>query len=439
MRINLGSTRPAKGIGLVRVLAGAGVLLAVACSPRLPTPPELASTPDERREQDLDYLVAVIEQVHPDPFLRQPEATFRAEVEAVRSAIPELDDASFHVALLRLLSSLQDAHCGMWMCSSCPHAMRCLPASFDEGVFAIACNPDHMDLLGARIVSINGHSSEHVLDRCGEVIPASNTHRTRHRAPDLIMRPSLLRGLGLAEHADRITVEFELPGGDLVTREFRTEGFDGDSWYHVLRNMEDLPATIHPQLHESGAPYWWMYLPDDRMVYLQYNAVQTHDEYPFDEMVEEFLARIDRDDVARVVVDVRYNGGGNNGLIDPLDDGLASLARRGRLDHLYVLTGPATFSSGVDVVVRLRGNAGAIVVGTPTGGMPNSFGNAVDFTLPDSGIEGWCSSGYFRLIDGDPGTLVPDVDVGRPWSDYSSGRDTALEWILSQDDDARGE
>jgi hypothetical protein len=393
-----------------------------------------ADTPEARREQDLDYLVATLDAIHPDPFMRYPETSFRKDVEALRLAIPELDETSFHMALLRLLASLQDAHCGSWEYESpaYPIAMPCVAESFDGGYFVIYCAKDHLDLLGARVVSIDGHPYEALVDRCAEVIPAANPQRVAYRAPRLLMSPRFLHALGLSKRPDQFAVEFELPGGDTISRALTAEEFDFNSGHHVLSDVEDRPSTIHPRPHDTGAPYWWEYRPDERMLYLQYNAVRTHDEYPFDGMVGELLSRIERGDVNTIVVDVRYNGGGNNGLIDPLDEGLSALAGRGDLDHLYVLIGARTFSSGVDVAVRLRDNAGATLVGTATGGMPNSFGDAMDFSLPNSGIELWCSTGYYRLIDGDPPTLMPDVDVGRPWRDYGTGRDTAMEWVRAQ-------
>jgi len=417
-----------------------GLLCLASCGKPAPPPHPLpADTPEARREQDLDYLVAIIEAIHPDPFLRMAEADFRAQVEQLRLAISEADEASFQLGLLRLLASLQDAHCGTsaFETSAYPIALPALAEAFDEGYFLSGCTPDHLDLLGARILSIDGHDYESLVERCAELIPAANPHRVSSRAPRLLMSPRILHALGLSEHADRYTAEFELPDGKRLFREFTAGERDFNSAHHILTDVQDLSPTIHPQPHESGAPYWWEHQPDEALIYLQYNAVQTHDEYPFDEMVEELLARIERDDVETLVVDVRYNGGGNNGLIDPLDDGLSALRRRGTLDHLYVLTGSQTFSSGVDVAVRLQENAGAEVVGTATGGMPNSFGNAVDFNLPNSDFEAWCSSGYFRLLEGEPPTLEPDVDVGRPWADYGVGRDTAMEWVRSQGTQAR--
>ncbi len=423
---------------LVIVVGLSGHAYLVGCGPPDPPPhPVPASTLNAQREQDLDYLVAAIEHIHPKPFLRIQETNFEEIVEGVRLSIPELDDAGFHLALARVLASIQDAHCGLevFNSSAYPIALPCNVKAFDEGWFVVSCTEDHSDLLASRIVAIDGQPYESLVDRCSEFIPAANAHRVVYRAPRWLMAPGFLHALGLCAEADRYTVEFELPSGEHISRDLLSGDLDSgdfESGVHVFSGKEDLPRSIHPQSHETGAPYWWTYEPDNRLLYLQYNAVQTHDDYPFEDMVDSFLDRIDQGGVDVVVVDVRYNGGGNNGLIGPLDWGLTARARRGDLGRLYVLVSGRTFSSGVDVGVRLRDNAGATVVGTPTGGMPNSFGNSVSFILPNSKIKGDCSSGYFRLVDGEPPTLDPHEHIDQLWTDYSIGRDTAMEWVRAQ-------
>ena len=417
---------------LVIVVGLFGHAYLVGCGPPDPPPhPVPAGTVNAQREQDLDYLVATIEHIHPKPFLRIQETNFKEIVEEVRLSIPELDDAGFHLALSRVLASIQDAHCALevFNSSAYPIVSSLNTEAFDEGWFVVSCTGGHSDLLASRVVSIDGQPCEKLVDRCSEYIPAANAHRVVYRAPRWLMAPGFLHALGLCAEADRYTIEFELPSGEHISRDFLSGELDSKSGVHVLSGKEDLPRSIHPQSHETGAPYWWTYEPDNRLLYLQYNAVHTHDDYPFEDMVDSFLDRIDQGGVDVVVVDVRYNGGGNNSLIEPLDRGLAMRARRGDLGTLYVLTSGRTFSSGVDVGVHLRDNAGATVVGTPTGGMPNSFGNAVPFILPNSKIKGRCSSGYFRLVDGEPPTLEPHELLGRPWADYSIGRDTAMGWV----------
>ena len=99
---------------LVIVVGLFGHAYLVGCGPPDPPPhPVPAGTVNAQREQDLDYLVATIEHIHPKPFLRIQKTNFKEIVEEVRLSIPELDDAGFHLALSRVLASIQDAHCGL--------------------------------------------------------------------------------------------------------------------------------------------------------------------------------------------------------------------------------------------------------------------------------------------------------------------------------------
>ena len=70
-----------------------------------------------------------------------------------------------------------------------------------------------------------------------------------------------------------------------------------------------LPVGEPLWLQDRDAPLWWEFLPDSGTLYVQYNAIEGG----INQVVEEILARAKQDDVERVVVDLRKNGGGDNG------------------------------------------------------------------------------------------------------------------------------
>ena len=71
---------------------------------------------------------------------------------------------------------------------------------------------------------------------------------------------------------------------------------------------------------------------------------------------------------------------------------------------------------------------GAVLVGTPTGGKPNSYGDVSTFSLPNSGLQVGYSTKYFRLREGeDPPSVAPEVTVETTLADVRSGRDPLLE------------
>jgi hypothetical protein len=91
------------------------------------------------------------------------------------------------------------------------------------------------------------------------------------------------------------------------------------------------------------------------------------------------LARSPR--VRRVVVDLRLNGGDNNTSYGSL---LAALRSRtiNRPGKLRVLTSWITFSAAGNFAAEVDRSTHARLVGEPTGGSPNNYGDALDVELP---------------------------------------------------------
>jgi hypothetical protein len=83
--------------------------------------------------------------------------------------------------------------------------------------------------------------------------------------------------------------------------------------------------------------------------------------------------------------------------------------------------------------IRLAQETRAILVGTPTGGRPNGYGEVRSFELPNSKLGVTYCTKYFRAMPAsDPASLVPEVLVPSGWADYLADRDPVLEAVLSR-------
>jgi C-terminal processing protease CtpA/Prc len=103
--------------------------------------------------------------------------------------------------------------------------------------------------------------------------------------------------------------------------------------------------------------------------------------------------------------------------------------------ELFVLTGPATFSSGNWFAAVMHDNGFAKLVGEPTGNAPSSYGDVLSFTLPESGTSYTLSFKRWRRPDPerDPAaTLVPDVAVPRTRESVRDGSDPVLDWLRAR-------
>jgi hypothetical protein len=94
-----------------------------------------------------------------------------------------------------------------------------------------------------------------------------------------------------------------------------------------------------------------------------------------------------------------------------------------------VLIGRQTFSSALMNAVQFRKLTKATLVGEPTGGRPNHFGETRTFTLPGSGMTIQHSTKYFRQQAQDDDALYPDVRVDVRAADYAAGRDPVMEEV----------
>jgi Peptidase family S41 len=178
-----------------------------------------------------------------------------------------------------------------------------------------------------------------------------------------------------------------------------------------------------------GAWYWSQYLQDSQTLFVQYNLCQNDAQHQFGEIAKRAMADVDTRKVHRVVIDLRWNGGGNETVIGPLKSGLAS--RLKALGHVYVLIGPGTFSSAVDNAVDLRQSLSATLVGEPTGGMPGGYGQVSTFTLPNSQLVVRFTTKRWDPAGGGLNTLTPDVAAPLRLADVLVGRDPALDAAIA--------
>jgi C-terminal processing protease CtpA/Prc len=182
-------------------------------------------------------------------------------------------------------------------------------------------------------------------------------------------------------------------------------------------------------LRDPAKEFWTQYLKASRTLYVQYNQVGLDSS----DVVDEINANLSSHDVAKIVLDLRNNGGGEARGLQQLLDFLAEpgrdLPRR-----LYVLIGRLTFSAAAIFVVQIEQEVpGAIFVGEATGGAPNFWADVDTVTLPNSGLKALISTTYegYSTPNDHRLAIEPDMPVDLTSADYFSGRDPVLEAALA--------
>ncbi len=112
---------------------------------------------------------------------------------------------------------------------------------------------------------------------------------------------------------------------------------------------------------------------------------------------------------AKLVIDMRDNGGGDNTVgyaevLKPLEARTA-INRKGRL---YVHIGAETFSAAMNNAAQFQDETAAILVGETIGEKPNSYQEPRQFRLPNSHLVVRASTLWYAFRKTGPNLVAPD-------------------------------
>lgn len=366
-------------------------------------------------QDDLAELATQIARHHPGAFAKIKEADWRLAVDDLDQRIPNLDDPHLIAGFERIVAMIGDAHTRLFV----PHT-HTLPLRFlwfDDGVVVAGANADASWAIGKKVVAVGHRSIENAVATLAGLLPSEN---------DADMKDEVMALL-----ADQDA----LAGTDLVLGDDATFTLEGGKELRVAPGGPTPPLALPKTkpLHLQGPTqlaYWNKYVDDQRLLYFQYNACADDARVgPFARFAASTLAFADQHPVDRFVIDLRSNGGGDSRIIAPLIDGLAQ--RPALAGRVFVLIGRETFSSGMLNAIELKERLGATLVGTPTGGNPNGWGEVKSFELPYSHWKGQYSTKRFSNARYTGSTVPPDVAVRVTSDDWFSGRDPAIDAVLA--------
>jgi hypothetical protein len=212
-------------------------------------------------------------------------------------------------------------------------------------------------------------------------------------------------------------------------------------WDSVLpADTSRLPLYLRDPLHT----YWMAWLPAERVLYLQYNrAGNSAEGETLAAFGERALAELARQPVRKVVMDLRFNTGGNLEIAQAFMRRLAETARA-RGARLYVITGAATFSAGVTHVAQLRQWGGATLVGEAPGEEMEFWSEGGNLVMPNSRLTLHFADRIHRYarvkhaqvpaelvdLDLEADRITPEIITPLSFRAWRAGRDPAMEAIL---------
>ena len=371
-------------------------------------------------QREITHLVEEMARLHPDVDHEVPLAQLRAEAAELAERAPGLTRDELVVGLLRLTTlGDRDGHGGIFLhdpAHTRPFSFYPLRVhDFADGVHVVA-DASGGDAVGKRVTAIDGVPTAEVVSRVTPLIPRDNHSTVRLLLPEYLVCAEVLRGLGIVHgpatysFADGSEVEVE-PGASALGSAFAP-----------------LP-TPRPLLLYRGLdqPFVLAPLEGGRSLYVGYHHVTSAPQA----LLDRILRQARKPGFRRLVLDARYNGGGDNTTYYSLLELLNTkpLNRRGKV---AVLVGRMTFSAAGNFAADVDAETKATLVGEPSGGAPNQWGDRIPIPLPRAGLTAYVAAEYVEVEHEDTRLAVePDVRVEPSVADFLAGRDPVLRRALA--------
>ena len=401
-------------------------------------------TAEKAREwkTDLGYVAHTYPKEHANLFHRLDEGKFKKAIKSLESEIPNMSSHRIALELGRIVAMPRDGHSYISVIHDPRMKFQFLPIRFyvfSDGIFVTQAGSKYEEVVGAKLTGIGGLSVKDAVKRIAPYISSDNKFGMYEYAPYYLASPSVLYALGVTKEHSVVPMEFEKDGKQMRVTAKLDASQDNSiaavaksaaQWADVRANASKPKALT---FKHRDRDHWFEYVGDRKLLFVQMNTVQNGKEKTIEQFFGEVVDFVSKNDVEKLVLDLRHNGGGNNQLIRPIIRGLIQMEDIDKRGNLFVVIGRRTFSAAQNLVNALEKWTNATFVGEPTGSYVNMYGDARTFNLPKSGLRLRISELFWQNTSARDNRKwkAPNVAADPVFADYQANVDPAMRAVLA--------
>jgi tetratricopeptide (TPR) repeat protein len=393
---------------------------------------EIDLTREKAWRCDIDYLAKRIIELHYRPYHHVSKANFEKLISELKLNIDSISDEQIIVELMKIIGSLGNGHNLIIPTSPKNGALKRLPIQFyqfDDGVFIVNAEEKFQQWIGYKVESIGAEPIEEALEKTNAVNARDNDMQTLWLGPYYLGLPDVLEGLGIIKNSDQVVMTLTDSNG--VSQEVIMNPIEWS--FAGFPKLPQLMTETQPLfLSKMNDPYWYKFLQDDNVIYIQFNAVTNNENQSLKDFNVELRDQIAQRRTQNLILDLRHNHGGDGSLLRPILKTLQSFEIMNPQGKVFVIIGRETFSAGHNLLTEITKSIDPILVGEPSGSKPNHIGEAGWYQLPYSGLMGLVSTQFHQ--DSKPEDnrkwIAPHIPVSLSSSDYFNGNDKAFNTIM---------
>lgn len=394
-------------------------------------------------QADIQFLKDSLPAKHPNLFFHQEEAEFHKNLDLVASGqnLSIKQKAEVLMQLREVIAQLGDPHTNFGFYELLDSAGY-YPIEifwFADGIWITGAAEPYRSMIGKKLTAINDIPMATVIEKVSNVVPKNEPYFSHKRMHYFLPKEAILAYYNITK-GDSASFTLETANGEQekVQVPVTVGAYSVDAFVH----LENAPYYWQSVLSDLGDLFRLRYFEQDSILFVQYNSCWGRElEARFGDKEEakglplfsEFKAEIfevlETQPVNKLLFDLRFNGGGSSPQGTELIEALSEIETINQKGKLFVAISQHTFSSAVINAMNFRQKTEAILLGQPSGGSPNHYGEVRTLVMPNTKLEVYHSTNYFKYVEEDLKAVEPDVLIDTKFADILNGKDPVYEFV----------
>jgi tetratricopeptide (TPR) repeat protein len=404
--------------------------------------PVLAQTSSEW-QQDLRHLQKVVHSKYKNLFHTTTAAEWDRSVDSFYTNIPALQKHEIIAGFAKLIAKFHIGHTEVnifgYHDEAGQNLFNRLPVQFylfSDGLYITAADKRYADLVGGKVVSIGNLKTEDALQAIRPVVNYENEQGFKYIGMFYLRIPELLHAQKITSKIDEVPITYLKNGvqksavlaGINIPKFSNTTGMLIPAGWVSARDSTATPIS----LKEPSSFRYMELLKVKKTLYVRHSATANDGDKTIARFFKEMEDFIKKNDIDKLILDVRMNGGGNNYLNKPIITSIIRCDKINKKGKFFCIIGRRTFSAAQNLVNELERYTEVTFVGEPTSENVNFFGDTKQEVLPNSKLVVNLSWMWWQNHDPrDKRTATfPELAVEPTFADYRSNRDRAIETIF---------
>ena len=402
---------------------------------------------------DLQFLKQTVHSKYPNLFHKVTAEQFDAAVDALEKRLPNLKDYETVAEMSKIVAMFRIGHTQLSLTPRLRHVAATQPAQtpfslvpvqfylFSDGLYIKSADKKYADAVGGKVLKIGNMETAKALEAIKPYTVYENEKGFESNVPFYLAIPELLKTAGIGASLENIPLVISKNGKEQnVVFEKTTPDQTRFSMTGLTTAKDWIDAkdpSVNPLWQREPTEYRMMeFLKDSKTLYVRHSVTLNDGDKTIEKFFKSVLDFIDKNDVEKLILDVRMNGGGNNYLNKPIITNIIAARKINQKGKFFCIIGRRTFSACQNLVNELEKYTEVTFVGEPTSENVNFYGDTKTETLPNSQMDISLSWMWWQNMDARDKRMAtqPQLAVDMSFTDYKNGIDPVMNVINTSKD-----